>query len=260
MKKKLSNTWVIISIGKRKYAINSEYIKGIVDYSKCKYVAESLGSFSKGIYNILGMDLVVLDGHRIAREESSQENRLIFLKDMTSIKINFNKVLDSVELAVIYCEAEFIDSSAKEALKDIQFPNIDPSNTSLNKMIGRLQQNITVYVALAAKLVKNRVDGAEDLCEATKDIDKLRSDAKKNVDDLIDSIVEAYNKSVTEMCLIVSTNSDDFALTFDKVEKTTEITGKVNINDKRTLLSAGTLTIGGTNYNVLNLTKIASII
>ena len=106
MARGLSPTWVIIRIGKREYAINSKYVKAVTELKHETFIAESTGTFVRGIYNIFNTEIPVLDGYKITKETSLAESKLDFSKSMTDIKMLYMSWLDTVEWMAMYADPD----------------------------------------------------------------------------------------------------------------------------------------------------------
>ena len=261
MAKELSNTWIIIRIGKRKYAINSSYVKAITDVSKSQFITESSGAFVRGVYKVLDIDIPILDGHKIAREEQNDKSKINFAAEMTQLKINYIKWLDSVEWAVMYGNAESADIETSKYIQHwINEYSISGNDKYLEKQIARLKQYLSVSMPMCEDIVKRRKAHKLGITDALNELQSVRSDAKKFIEMGIDSIIEYHNETVSEFCIIVSANSRDFGITIDSIELIHDATEKANTNEQRTVLSTGTIEVNKNKYNVLGLTKLANLI
>ena len=261
MARGLSPTWIIIRIGKKEYAINSKYVKAITELKHETFIAESAGTFVRGIYNIFNTEIPVLDGYKIARETSLAEYKLNFSKRMTDAKIVYMSWLDTVEWMAMY-----VDPDGKWSLLEMQ-NNIEnwtestsfPHDDYLNKLYKKLIDNINITITMANKLVDGRLSKRIQVSEAIKEIEEIRRHAKRYILDAFDNLIDYYTSKISEMCVIVEAGKRNFGVCIDSVELISE-TPKLATGNKRTKLSAGTIEIKSKVYNVIDLTKLSKVI
>ena len=260
MAKELSNTWIIIRIGKRKYAINSSHVKAITDVSRSQFITESRGAFVRGVYRVLNMDIPILDGHKIAREEPGDTSKVSFATDMTNLKINYLKWMDSVEWGVLYGDSESADEATEKSLQEWVDTCKIAGDRYLERQVDKLKQYLSVNMEMCSDLVKRRNKKKIGLAESITELDRYKDEGKKVIEATIDNIIDYHNESVVELCVIMSANSREFGMTIDSMELVHESPNKANVNEQRTVLSTGTIEINNVKYNVLGLTKLANLI
>lgn len=261
MARGLSPTWVIIRIGKREYAINSKYVKAVTELKHETFIAESTGTFVRGIYNIFNTEIPVLDGYKITKETSLAESKLDFSKRMTDIKMLYMSWLDTVEWMAMYA-----DPDGKWSMMEMQ-NNIEnwaentsfPHDEYLNKLCKRLVEHINITTGMADKLIDSRLSKSIQVSDAINEINEIRKHAKRHVLDAFDNIIDCYTSKMSEMCIIVEANKRNFGMCIDSVELISE-TPKSATNNKRTVLSAGTIEVRNKVYNVIDLTKLSKVI
>lgn len=92
---KLDNTWYIIAIGNREYAVNSSLVIGVAELKPTYFVKSDNKRFVYGYYTLFGKVMPVLDGFAIACESPNKETGTEFAKAISSIKEDVHRLVNN---------------------------------------------------------------------------------------------------------------------------------------------------------------------
>lgn len=256
---KLEDTWVIIAIGKREYAINQSYIKAFTDLSRCTFVKEAQGRFLRGTYTIFGSNIVVIDGHKIAREPSQIDRRLNFCKHLSDIKLKCISWLDTLDWIAMTGEN---DKKFYKLLEEIigelgstRFPH----DKYMDKLIVKASEHMNICASRAHSVVEARTNKKMTITEADAQTNAVRREVERYVLDNLDNIAEYNTNQITSMCIVIQVGDKTFGMTIDSVKSIAEQDVQVSRN-KRTVLSAGVATVDNVKYNIMDLTKVGGLV
>ena len=259
MSKSLTDTWLVIKIGRREYAINSCFVKAVTELKHEGFIAESSGTFTRGIYKIFNADIPVIDGYKITREEAQNDSKLNFSKTMTDVKLTYMAWLDCVEWDIMYNSPDDSnDASSREKIHYIEtwMHNAKMYNDAyMDKLCSRIKENMLINMSRAKRLVEDRKSGSLGIYESNSELAEIRSHANRYIFDSIDNLIECYTSKMSELCVVVSASGKNFGICIDAVELVTDTNNKATSN-QRTVLSAGTIEIRDKVYNVIDLTKL----
>ena len=257
----LSDTWIIIRIGHREYAVNSVFVKAMTELKHEWFISESYGTFVRGIYNIFNADIPVLDGYKVACETHQNDTKLDFSKKITSIKLTYMSWLDNLEWL-----AMSTDSDGRWASNEIQrnienWLNTESFNYDeyLNKLFNRIKKYTLMNISRGNKLIEDRMGKTMGVMEAAKEIEAIRTEANRYILDALDNLIDAYTSKMSEMCIVVKASGRNFGLCIDSVELVVDVSNRAT-SIRKTNLSAGTIDIKGKTYNILDLTKLSKVI
>lgn len=257
--KPLTETWVIIKIGNREYAINQAFIKAFTELKHEMFLAESKGQFIRGTYSIFNSEIIVLDGHKLARETSQNDIKLEFSEQLTSVKIAYRGFIDGIEWNIMTGEKDDKLSSYKSVICDWINNTTYAHDKYLDKLFNRIKEHIIINLSRLEKLVEDKQSGELDLGKSVTELETVRREANRHILDGLDNMIDYYNSRISEMCMVVSASGKNFGISIDSVELVTN-NCKALTSTKRTTLSAGLVDIDSKKYNVLDLTKISKII
>lgn len=259
MNSNLSPTWVVIIIGKRKYAINTVYVQSIVELDKALFKEPYYNStFVKGTYDIHGALVNILDGRKLICEKTIDERKLQFAQDINNIRCEHEAWLDSIEWELL--TGDKLDESkikSDNLLKDFLNNGIF-SDSQIKRLVDKIKQPYEIIHKQAEKALYDRHNNG-NINDAMNRLDELRRQSENYIVKNLDKIIDLNNEKITEMCVIVKAKDITFGISLDSIEMITEQAEKLSGTEK-TKLSAGQVQIKGETYNVLNLTKLAKIL
>lgn len=264
----MNEPWIIMKIGKKEYAINTEYVRSISVLKPEDFLCESVKPFVRGIYRLLNSEIPVINGRKIACEITVAEENASFSKDWTSIKIDIMHWLDAIDIEVFMGERS--ETSSKSMMESI-IDRINKLEIHNNKFIERTQSKILSLLlqnSTRAEALFNRRDkklkeaGSDEYLNSGKTYNELaaiRQNIERYVVDAIDSIVEVYCSDKTEYAIVIDLRGTIFALAVDQVlyKSNDNITVSTREN---TFLSAGVLNCENTDYNIINISKLSKVI
>lgn len=254
----LSPTWVVITIGNRKYAINSIYIQSIVKLSTAMFkVPYYSNGFIKGVYDIHGATITILDGRKIINERTIDECKIQCANKINSIRCKHESWIDAVESELITgkeLSKEADDSDLKEFLISSEY-NYDDH---INVIISKMKQPYEIVHALAIKALSSKREG-RSIDEINSLMREIRRQSNNYIIKNLEKILEVQTSKFNELCIIIKLHELVFGVSIDKIEMITEQVENLS-NYAKTMLSAGNVDIKGINYNILNLTKLAKVV
>ena len=256
----ISNTWVIINIGKKSYALNSSYVDAITDLKNENYVAKNENNFVKGIYSIFSVNMPIIDGYKMSSQNSTDESKLEFSKTYNSCKVDYMLWMDSLELIIMRVDEPNNESfnNTNKILGNWIVNGKEYSDAYLNKLLGRVKDAMEINLSRGNRLVETLKAGELTVTQASKEMDEIRKYSDRHILGYLDDAVDYYCSKVSEMCIVVKVKNKVFGISIDSIKMITEAT---EISNKRkTTISAGIVTIEGTEYTILDLTKLSRII
>lgn len=259
MTKDLSQTWVIIAIGKREYAINSNYIQAFTELKLENLIREAKTKFIKGTYKLFNSDIIVLDGHKIAREESQTDRRMEFCKNISNIILKYDALIDKLEWIIETGERDRYYTAYKDTIIEWFNSQDFKYDRYLDKMFTKAYDHTMIIATRADKIIKERYSGKYIYSELTYILDDIKREYNRHVKDNLNHIIDYYTSKISDMCMIIKTGDSTFGLAIDSVKLVAEDGVKIR-GTKRTVLSAGVANINNIDYNILDLTKIKNII
>ena len=256
------DTWIIIKIGKREYAVNSKYVTAVTELRNETLIIESTKNFVRGVYNIFNLETPVIDGYKLTKEQPKNDIKLLFSKELTELKIIITELLDSSELALVSDSQEEIDEINRQIKNIIE--KITPEYKSfgdkyLDKLSNKLISNTMILLNRVSFVIQSKLDRRETFESSSNKLTSIRKECDRQIFDIIDNIIDCYNSRISEMCIIFKVTDLVFGISIDSVELVKETETK-NDRNKRTILSMGTITIDEEVYNVLDLSKLKNII
>ncbi len=255
---KLDNTWYIIAIGNREYAVNSSLVIGVAELKPTYFVKSDNKRFVYGYYTLFGKVMPVLDGFAIACESPNKETGTEFAKAISSIKEDVHRLVDKGiwdvsfgDNATVSVDTEAVYNDASRKLVELNYGG--------DKYLERLVKSVSTYLDANWYRIKSatKIKGA---CARSKEIDEIERDIKLHVQLALDNISDVYSKNTTDMCLVVNTSRGTFGVCIDYIRNIVESTNQADTSNKMSKLSAGSIKISNKKYNVLDLAKVSSVI
>lgn len=254
------DTWMVITIGHRKYAVKSDFVVAVTELKHNTLIMETDIPFVRGKYSVFNVDLNIIDGYKITRETSKNATKLEFSKEMTSLKLDIEKFIDSAQLAIMMKDSSEYDEIQKGSIEILDEVNgiHKSSDTYLNRLITRLIENSTIIVGRVGKLIVEYTKGTQGITSSINEIDLIKQEYTRKIHDLVDSIIDYYNSNISEMCIVFKTSKTSFGMTIDGIELIKDVENNVR-RVQKTVLSMGTINILDTEYNVLDLAKLGRV-
>lgn len=255
----LSPTWVIITIGNRKYAINTAYVQSILELNTVLFKEPFYkNTFVKGTYDIHGAIVNILDGRKLVCETTIDEKKMQFAQQINTLRCEHGAWLDSVEWELLTGEKLEYDNIKSDSKLGEFLANSIFSDKQINRLVDKIRQPYNIIHQLSEKALTARRNGGS-LGDAMKSLDELRRQSENYIIKNLDKIIDINNGKLTEMCVIVKAKEITYGISVDSIDMITEQTGNLSGTEK-TKLSAGQIQIKSETYNVLNLTKLAKIL
>lgn len=256
---KLDDTWLIISIGSREYAVNKAYIQAVTELRHTQFVEVPKGRFIRGVYSIFSSNIVVVDGHKIAREPSQVDKRLSFCKKLSDTAISCKSWIETLEWIVITNNDDKSLVKLSDELSSWLAQQDFSYDVYMNKLFSRIKKHLLIVLNSGLELAKDRINGTIGIVDATSEFNNIKHDMQRYIMDNLDNLSEYYSSKISDMCLVVRVGDKTFGLSIDSVKMVTTTAVGVS-RTKRTVLSAGLAVVGGAKYNILDLTKVGSLV
>lgn len=255
---KLDNTWYIIAIGNREYAVNSSLVIGVAELKPTYFVKSDNKRFVYGYYTLFGKVMPVLDGFAIACESPNKETGTEFAKAISSIKEDVHRLVNNGIWDVSFGDNATV-SKDTEAMYESASRKLAELNYGGDKYIERLVKSVSTYLDANWFRIKATAK-IKSACDRSNEIDEIERDVKLHVQMALDNISDVYSKNTTDMCLVVNTSRGTFGICIDYIRNIVESTNQADTSNKMSKLSAGSIKIGTKTYNVLDLAKVSSVI
>ena len=98
----LNKTWVLVQCGNKKFTLNYNFISSMEDFKQAECLSTPTSdSVKRGVYSVLGMNLMVLDGRRLLGEPSITSLKLKFSEDIHELKSELLKWLECIEWYIL---------------------------------------------------------------------------------------------------------------------------------------------------------------
>lgn len=257
--KDLSKSWIIINIGNRRYAVNTSYVTGFTALNSSDMLSMSNNRFIRGMYNIFNSETVVIDGHKIACEKSQDDYIDTFCRVVTSIKINVQCYLDYAAVAAIYDkETNNLEKHKYEIYEELE--KIECNNDHyMTTLKEKSKFRVDVMCSRVNDLVESYRNGKISILNAIDKLSDVEKESRKYIYDTLDKMVEYIGKKKSEMCMIVSAGRKRFGISIDSIDIIDSEIAEIGTK-KLSNLSAGSVKISDTLYNILDLTKISKLV
>lgn len=255
---KLSPTWVVITLGTRKYAINSAYVQSINELSTALFKEPYYGStYVKGVYNIHNTPINVLDGRKIVGEKTIDQYKIESANKINELRVKHEAWLDAIEWELLTGDEH--DRKADKTDEDlINFINtFKTDDEKCKRLIDKIRQPLEIVHAKAEKAIRLRKEKGT-FSSAVDEITEIRRQSEYYIVKNLERLIDVLNEKITEMCVVVQVGNKTYGISVDDIDMITDKGEKLS-DYARTLLSAGHVTIKSKEYNVLNLTKLANV-
>jgi hypothetical protein len=267
----VADSWLILDIGKKQYAINAGYIKSVSTLNSGDFLSQSNKPFVRGIYKMLSSEIPVINGRKLVCEPTLAEENTRFTKELTDIKFDIMHWLDALDLAIFMGDNESL-SYSKESIDKIVYrvSNLKVEDnqyitSNINKLSKTLAQNMSRANSVIEKQMKKYSKSSiEEIKtdEIYQELAEIRKNVEKYTYNIIDSIIEVFCQDKRETCVVIGLNDTQrriFGIAVDRITYINSETCSVSKHEK-TFLSAGVLTVESKEYNILNLSKLIRII
>lgn len=254
---KLSLPWIVFSISNTEFCISTNYVKSI---SKLESDTTEIGQgLVRGIYNVSGVGIPVIDGRKLAGIKTIAEERLIFSESVHKIKYEHLAWMNELEWCIstgdaftkpLDCCECILTKYIEETLKN---PDI---NLKLKRILKDTSKQHGIIHNMAAKALMNC---SENLTQSLLIFQEIKRESDKYLIKNLDKLVEINNAITSEECLVIRCKDKTFGLAVDNVKFVADYDGEIDkICENR--LCAGRVRIKGTKYNSINVTKLYHLI
>jgi len=219
-KSNLSKTWVLVQCGTKRFTLNYNFISSLEDFkqAECLYTTTA-DETKRGVYNILGMDLLVLDGRKLLGEPSISSLKLKFSEDIHKLKISLLEWIDSLEWFILQGKEVELDYMKLDFYSWVISRN---GNTDMDRYKDRILATYKEIFMLASNIVNESNIKDKDINELLCDIKDIKETIEKEIFKQMNRVITAYNKSFEETCLIIKHKGRRYGLTIDKILAITE--------------------------------------
>lgn len=259
MNESISGTWVIITVGNREYAINSSYIQSFTELKHHMFMKEAQAKFVRGTYNIFNSDIIVIDGHKLAKQASQTDRRLKFCKRISDINLKCRSWIDTLDWVVITNETDpKLDKLSREIHEWFDSQSF-VDDKYMDRLFKRASEHISIIISRGYRIVEARKKQVKGVTESEAELSDIRKEINRYVSDTLENMAEYYSSQITDLCMIVKASGKIFGLSIDSVKLIADEGVRVTAS-KRTVLSAGLAVIDNSKYNILDLTKVGSLV
>lgn len=252
----LDATWILVDCGKKKFAINSKFISGIDELRQDKCIGASTKfNVRRGLYNILGVEVVVLDSRKIVGEPMINSLKLELSNKIQDIKNELIKWLDDAEWALM--SKEEIETDYKK-LSIYDWLNEDTDIKEVNVLKSKMKINYKEAFILMEQAIEAKNDCTRGMAEALKMHEGIRKIIDKNIIKPMNKITTLYNSSISETCIILNHKDTKYGLAVDDIHAITErVTVKASYSEYKPI--AGKLTYGDEEYHIFNISYLSAL-
>lgn len=245
----LSDTWVLVQCGNEKFALNYKYINNMEDFSQAQCLkATTITGIKRGIYNILDMDIIVLDGRKIVGEKSIETIKLNHSAEMDELKTELLQWTEDLEWAIISNKPVETDYTKFKLYSWIKAG-------SDNKEISMIQKRMEIPYRELFIMADDALENRHNIDRGTRYSINISEAIKDNLDKFIlknlSRATLAFNKSINESCIIIKHHNKNYGLVVDTI---IAVTDKVSITPKYSeyKVIAGDCKYKSENYNIFN--------
>ena len=255
MKRGLSDVWIVFSMGKVEYAVNKNYVELIGQLSETQVVKRYPDGNIKGLYNICGKVVPLVDGYKMCDQELGMSYEEDMANKLSSLKIRYMRFLleldNSTDLELIK------DKDYKRSVEDLKVglkDNIDRNSNSYeyvltDRIVNHVRMNMHRVNSILNKYSKGEVFSREVL----KEVDEVKRDSKRHILDAIDKVINSYNDKKLNY-IMFKCRGVEFAVWISEILKITD--NIMGLSRERKNLSAGTILVGEKVVNVIDVLKL----
>lgn len=245
----LSDTWVLVSCGEKRFALNYKYINSMEDFAQAFCLkATTITGIKRGVYSLLDLDIVVLDGRKLVGEKSIDTIKLNHSAYIDELKTELLQWLDDLDWAILSNKKVELD------FKKFKLHNWIMEETD-NQDIKMIKKRMEIPYRELFILAEDAVENRHNLSKGAQYSVNLSEEIKNNLDKYIIKPLGraclAYNKNISENCLIITHNGVNYGLTVDNILAVTE---NVEITPKYSeyKVIAGTCKCKSEEYHIFN--------
>lgn len=252
----LDTTWILVDCGKKRFAINSKYISGIDDLKQDKCIGASTKfNVRRGLYNILGMSIMVLDSRKIVDEPMITSLKMEMSNKIHSMKYELLKWVDDAEWSIMS------KSSVETDYKKFEIYNwlLDESGI---KDVDNIKKKLLIAYKEMFIIFENALEVKKDynkgIAEALKIHDELKKHIDKNIIKQLNKIITIYNGSISESCIVLKHKDFKYGLAVDDIYAITErVSIKSYYSEYKPI--AGKLIYGDKEYYIFNVNYLSNL-
>lgn len=252
----LDATWILVDCGKKRFAINSKFVAGIDELKQDKCIGASTKfNVRRGVYNILGMPITILDSRKIVGEQMLTSIKLEMTNKVQSIKNELIKWLDDAEWALMSKSNIELDYKKLELYSwAIEESGIKEIDVLKNKILTSYKEAfILMEQAIEAKKDFNR-----GISEALKIHEGIRRLVDRNIIKSINKTTTLYNNSISETCIVLQHKDFKYGLAVDDIHAITErVIVKPSYSEYKPI--AGKLTYSNEDYHIFNINYLSNL-
>ena len=252
----LDATWILVECGNKKFAINSKFVSGIDELKQDKCIGASTKfNVRRGIYNILGLPIVVLDSRKIVGEPMVNSLKLDMSTKVQNIKNELIKWLDDAEWSLMS------KSSIELNYKKLSLYEWLLEETGI-KEIDVLKSKMLVSYKEAFILMEHAIETKKDytkgMAEALKIHEGIRKLIDRSIIKPINRTITLYNNSISETCIVLKHKEFKYGIAVDDISAITErVTVRSSYSEYKPI--AGKLIYGDNEYNIFNVTYLSNL-
>ena len=256
----LASTWILMRCGSKKFAINTKFILGTDNFEQASCLkAKTLTGINRGTFSVLGIDMIVLDGHRIIAEESVINQKLKKIDEINKLKEELNTWVDEIEWGVL------IDKKVNTDCKTLDIWKWLDSSSELDtletrKLKDKVKISLQEIELLAKDAIKNKKNAEKGTKYSINLVEEIRYSIDKNINKQLNRLVTIYNKEVKEVCLIITYDNRKYGLVVDKIDyikEQTELIIAPKFSEYKVI--AGTCKYDDVTYDIINIKYITSL-
>lgn len=252
----LDTTWILVDCGKKKFAINSKFVSGIDELRQDKCIGASTKfNVRRGLYNIFGVEVVVLDSRKIVGEPMINSLKLELSNKIQDIKNELIQWLDDAEWALM--SKSNIDTDYKK-LTIYDWLNESTSVKEIDVLKSKISISYKEAFILMEQAIEAKKDCSRGMSEALKIHEGIRKLVDKNIIKLMNKVVTIYNDSISETCIILNHKNTKYGLAVDDISAITErVTVRSYYSEYKPI--AGQLIYGDEEYHIFNVSYLSSL-
>lgn len=219
-KNNLSNTWVLVKCGNKKFALNYNYINSMEDFGQASCVkTTSITGIKRGIYKIMGSDIMVLDGRKLVGEKSIETIKLENSAFINSLKTELLQWVDNLDWAILTGKDVETDYTKFKIYSWIKEETDDKSVDMIKK---RMEIPFRELFILAEDALENRNNLEKGSGYSIGISEDIKSNIEKMIIKPLNRVIQTYNKNIDESCIVINHNNIRYGVTVDSIEAVTE--------------------------------------
>lgn len=255
-KKDLLDTWVLVKCGEKKFAVNSKFLNSMEDFKQAQCLkAVTMAGIKRGVYNIIDMDIIILDGRRLLGEESITSKKMEFSNTIHKMKCELLNWVDDVEWGILAGRKVNLEYTEQSFYKWL---NVETDIKEINKIKKRILVSYRELYIMAENVLNERSILDSDIKKSISILEDIKYNIEKNIFKQLSRIIVAYNKSFSEVCIIMRHKGRTYGITVDSVIAVTEQVNAIPRYSEYKVI-AGECDYKNEVYNIFNMTYITDL-